>query len=152
MILAFSLMDIITVPFGYIMEWLYQLTSNYGVSLIFFSLIVKLILLYPSAKGKKGMMKMTRLNPQLKKLEAKYGDDKKAYQDAMMALYKAEGVNPSGGCLWSMLPLLIIFPLYAVVRQPMTYLLHTSRWWPPATSPNLRSRSAPPCPASPRPS
>ena len=124
MILAFSLMDIITVPFGYIMEWLYQLTSNYGVSLILFSLIVKLILLYPSAKGKKGMMKMTRLNPQLKKLEAKYGDDKKAYQDAMMALYKAEGVKPTGGCLWSLLPLLLLFPLYAVVRQPLTYLLH----------------------------
>ena len=124
MILAFSLMDIITVPFGYIMEWLYQLTSNYGVSLILFSLIVKLILLYPSAKGKKGMMKMTRLNPQLKKLEAKYGDDKKAYQDAMVALYKAEGVKPTGGCLWSLLPLLLLFPLYAVVRQPLTYLLH----------------------------
>ena len=106
MILAFSPMDIIKVPFGYIMEWLYQLTSNYGVSLILFSLIVKLILLYPSAKGKKGMMKMTRLNPQLKKLEAKYGDDKKAYQDAMVALYKAEGVKPTGGCLWSLLPLL----------------------------------------------
>ena len=124
MILAFSPMDIIKVPFGYIMEWLYQLTSNYGVSLILFSLIVKLILLYPSAKGKKGMMKMTRLNPQLKKLEAKYGDDKKAYQDAMVALYKAEGVKPTGGCLWSLLPLLLLFPLYAVVRQPLTYLLH----------------------------
>ena len=124
MILAFKLMEIIQVPFGYIMEWLYQLTSNYGVSLILFSLIVKLLMLYPSAKGKKGMMKMTRLNPQLKKLEAKYGDDKEAYQRAMMELYKAEGVNPSGGCLWTLLPLLIIFPLYAVVRQPMTYLLH----------------------------
>ena len=124
MILAFKLMEIIQVPFGYIMEWLYQLTSNYGVSLILFSLIVKLILLYPSAKGKKGMMKMTRLNPQLKKLEAKYGDDKKAYQDAMVALYKAEGVSPTGGCLWSLLPLLLLFPLYAVVRQPLTYLLH----------------------------
>ena len=39
MVLAFRLMDIITVPFGYIMEWLYRLTSNYGVSLILFSLI-----------------------------------------------------------------------------------------------------------------
>ena len=124
MILAFSPMDIIKVPFGYIMEWLYQLTSNYGVSLILFSLIVKLILLYPSAKGKKGMMKMTRLNPQLKKLEAKYGDDKEAYQRATVALYKAEGVSPTGGCLWSLLPLLLLFPLYAVVRQPLTYLLH----------------------------
>ena len=124
MVLAFSLMDIITVPFGYIMEWLYRLTSNYGVSLILFSLIVKLILLYPSLRGKKGMMKMARLNPQLKKLEAKYGDDKEAYQRATVALYKAEGVSPTGGCLWSLLPLLLLFPLYAVVRQPLTYLLH----------------------------
>ena len=124
MILAFSPMDIIKVPFGYIMEWLYRLTSNYGVSLILFSLIVKLILLYPSLRGKKGMMKMARLNPQLKKLEAKYGDDKEAYQRATVALYKAEGVSPTGGCLWSLLPLLLLFPLYAVVRQPLTYLLH----------------------------
>ena len=124
MVLAFSLMDIFTVPFGYIMEWLYRLTSNYGVSLILFSLIVKLILLYPSLRGKKGMMKMSRLNPQLKKLEAKYGDDKEAYQKATVALYKAEGVSPTSGCLWSMLPLLLLFPLYAVVRQPLTYLLH----------------------------
>ena len=124
MVLAFSLMDIITVPFGYIMEWLYRLTSNYGVSLILFSLIVKLILLYPSLRGKKGMMKMSRLNPQLKQLEAKYGDDKEAYQRATVALYKAEGVSPTGGCLWTLLPLLLLFPLYAVVRQPLTYLLH----------------------------
>ena len=124
MVLAFSLMDIFTVPFGYIMEWLYRLTSNYGVSLILFSLIVKLILLYPSLRGKKGMMKMSRLNPQLKKLEAKYGDDKEAYQKATVALYKAEGVSPTSGCLWSLLPLLLLFPLYAVVRQPLTYLLH----------------------------
>ena len=124
MILAFSLMDIVTVPFGYIMEWLYRLTSNYGVSLILFSLIVKLILLYPSLRGKKGMMKMSRLNPQLKQLEAKYGDDKEAYQRATVALYKAEGVSPTGGCLWTMLPLLLLIPLYSVVRNPLTYLLH----------------------------
>ena len=97
MVLAFSLMDIITVPFGYIMEWLYRLTSNYGVSLILFSLIVKLILLYPSLRGKKGMMKMSRLNPQLKKLEAKYGDDKEAYQKATVALYKGEHKDADEG-------------------------------------------------------
>lgn len=127
MVLAFSLSDIVTVPFGYIMEWLYQLTSNYGLSLILFSLIVKLIMLYPSAKGKKGMMKMSRLSPQLKKLEEKYGNDKVAYQRATAALYKAEGVAPTSGCLWSLLPLLLIFPLYAVVRHPLTYLLHLSQ-------------------------
>ena len=124
MILAFSLMDIIRVPFGYILEYLYNWTSNYGVALILFSLIVKLLLLYPSAKGKKNMMKMSRMAPQLKQLEKKYGDDKEAYQRATMALYKEEGVSPTGGCLWTLLPLLILIPLYTVIRQPMVYLMH----------------------------
>ncbi|MBE6932631.1 MAG: YidC/Oxa1 family membrane protein insertase [Ruminococcaceae bacterium] len=124
MILAFSLMDIIRVPFGYILEWLYNWTANYGVALILFSLIVKLLLLYPSAKGKKNMMKMSRMAPQLKQLEKKYGDDKEAYQRATVALYKEEGISPTGGCLWTLLPLLILIPLYTVIRQPMVYLMH----------------------------
>lgn len=126
MILAFSLMDIIRVPFGYVLEFLYNLTSNYGVALILFSLIVKLLLLYPSAKGKKNMMKMSRMAPQLKKLEKKYGDDKEAYQRAVVALYKEEGISPTGGCLWTFLPLLILIPLYTVIREPMVYLMHLS--------------------------
>ena len=124
MTLAFSLMDIIRVPFGYILEYLYNWTSNYGVALILFSLIVKLLLLYPSAKGKKNMMKMSRMAPQLKQLEKKYGDDKEAYQRATVALYKEEGISPTGGCLWTLLPLLILIPLYTVIREPMVYLMH----------------------------
>ena len=124
MILAFGLMDIIRVPFGYVLEFFYNLTSNYGVALILFSLVVKLLLLYPSAKGKKNMMKMSRMAPQLKQLEKKYGDDKEAYQRATVALYKEEGISPTGGCLWTLLPLLILIPLYTVIRQPMVYLMH----------------------------
>ncbi len=127
MVLAFSLLDIIRVPFGYILEWLYIWTANYGVALILFSLILKLLLLYPTAKGKKGMMKTTRLAPQLKKLEAKYGDDKEGYMKATQALYKAEGASPTGGCLWSFLPILILIPLYMVIRQPMIYMLHLTQ-------------------------
>ena len=126
MVLAFGLMDIIRVPFGYILEWLYNFTGSYGIALILFSLIVKLLLLYPSAKGKKSMMKTSRLAPQLKQLEIKYGDDKEAYQRATMALYKEEGIKPTSGCLWSFLPLLILIPLYTVIRQPIQYMMHLS--------------------------
>ena len=52
MFLAFSFGDIIRVPFGYLMDWLYQFTNNYGLALILFAILVKLILLYPTAKGK----------------------------------------------------------------------------------------------------
>lgn len=124
MFLAFGVLDIIKVPFGYLLELLYQWTSNYGVALILFSVIVKLLLLYPTAKGKKGMMKTTRLAPQLKALEKKYGDDKEAYASATRALYKEEGVSPTSGCLWSFLPLLILILLYSIIRYPMQYMLH----------------------------
>ena len=124
MFLAFHLSDIVTIPFGYILSFLYQVTSNYGVALILFTIIVKLVLLPASAKGKKNMMKMSRLSPLLKKIQERYPDDQMKQQQAMNDLYKREGVSMTGGCLWSMLPLLILFPLYAVVRQPITYMLH----------------------------
>ena len=88
-----SLSDIIRVPFGYLLEWLYQFTSNYGLALILFSLVVKVVLLPLSIKSKKSMLKMSRLAPLAKALEAKYGDDKQKYQQELMTLYKQEGVS-----------------------------------------------------------
>ncbi len=124
MFLAFSFADILQVPFGYLMDGLYQLTTNYGLALILFAIIVKLILLYPTAKGKKSTMKMSRLTPRVQVLRDRYADDQQKQNEAIQALYKEEGVSMGGGCLWSLVPLLIMFPLYAVVRQPITYMLH----------------------------
>lgn len=123
MILAFRLADIVQVPFGWLLATLYQFTANYGVALIIFSVIVKLVLLPATAKGKKSTMKMSRLQPQIKAIQAKYPDDQQKQSQLMQALYKEEGVSMGGGCLWSLLPLLILFPLYAVVRQPIVYML-----------------------------
>ena len=89
---SFSISDVIRVPFGYLMDWLYRFFKNYGVAIILFSLIVKLVLLPMGIKSKKSMLKMSRLAPLAKALEAKYGDDKQKYQQELMALYKEEGV------------------------------------------------------------
>ena len=124
MFLAFKLADIIQVPFGYLMSWLYQLTTNYGWTLILFAIVVKFILYPVTAKSKKSTMKMSRLTPRIKAIQKKYENDQQKQSEAMRALYKEEGVSMGGGCLWSFVPLLILFPLYAVVRQPITYMLH----------------------------
>ena len=116
-------MDFIRVPFGYVLEFFYGFLNNYGLALILFSFVVKLILLPFSAKSKKSMMKMSRLQPQLKQLELACGDDKQKYQQEVMALYKSEGVSMYGGCLWSFLPLLFLLPLYTVIREPLHYLM-----------------------------
>ena len=126
MILAFKLADIIQVPFGYLLSLLNQLTSNYGLALIIFAIVLKLILLPITAKSKKSTMKMSRLTPKLQALQKKYAGDQQKLNEATQALYREEGVSMGGGCLWSLVPLLILLPLYAVVRQPITYMLHES--------------------------
>ncbi len=127
MILAFSIWDIIQVPFGYLLDWLYQLTSSYGVALILFAVLVKIILFPATAKSKKSSMKMSRLTPRLQAIQKKYENDQQKQSQAIQELYKAEGVSMGGGCLWSLLPLLILLPLYTVVRQPIQYMLHESK-------------------------
>ena len=125
MFLAFQISDIITIPFGYLLDWLYQFTTNYGLALILFALIVRLVLLPITAKSKKSMMKMSRLQPRIQELQRKYANDKQKQQEAIQQLQKEEGASMGcGGCLWSLLPLLLLLPLYQVIRQPLVYMLH----------------------------
>ena len=115
--------DYVKLPFSYLLRWLYDLTGSFGFALILFALVVKLLLLPASAKSKKSMMKMSRLTPQVKALEQKFGDDKQAYQQAVNELYRKEGAGGCGGCLWSLLPLLLLIPLYEIIREPITWLM-----------------------------
>ncbi len=127
MLLAFQLTDIITVPFGWLLGFLYQLTSNYGVSLIIFAVIVQLVLMPITAKSKKSTMKMSRLQPRMQEIRTKYANDQQKQNEALMQLQKEEGLGMGcGGCLWSLVPMLILLPLYTVVRQPMVYILGLS--------------------------
>ena len=126
MFLAFKLTDIVHVPFGWLIAQLYQLTTNYGVALIIFAFLVKLILLPPTAKGKKSMMKMSRITPRVQAIQKKYANDQQKQSEAIRDLYKEEGVSMGGGCLWSFLPILVLIPLYTVVRQPITFMLQQS--------------------------
>lgn len=126
MFLAFKLSDIITVPFGYLLSWLYNFTGNYGVAMILFALIVQTILLPIRAKSKKTMMKMSRLTPRMQALQERYANDPQKQNEAIQKLYQEEGVSMGGGCLWSFVPLLILLPLFTVIRQPITYILMES--------------------------
>ncbi len=118
---------IITVPFGYLLDWLYQFTTNYGVALMLFAVVVQLVLLPITAKSKKSMMKMSRLQPKIQEIQRKYANDKQKQNEAIQKLQQEEGATMGcGGCLWSFIPLLILIPLYSVVRQPIIYMLHES--------------------------
>ncbi len=119
-------MDFIAKPFGWLLMWLYELTKNYGVAVFLFALVVKVVLLYFSAKSKKSMMRQTRFTPYLKELEARYEGNKQKYQEEVAKLYKEEGINPMGGCLWSLLPFPILLALYRAIRFPITIMMGVS--------------------------
>ena len=127
MILAFKLSDIITVPFGWLLALLYHTTNNYGVALIIFGLAVQVILTPINAKAKKGMMGMSRLTPQVQDIQRRYPNDPQKQNELTQKLYQDAGVSMTGGCLWSFIPMLILIPLYAVIRQPITYILMESQ-------------------------
>ena len=117
---------IITVPFGWLLGQLYSLTDNYGIAMILFALAVQTFMLPMRIKSKKSSMKMARLTPKLQAIQKKYAGDQQKINEATQALYREEGASMGGGCLWSLLPLLILIPLYTVVRQPIVYMLHES--------------------------
>ena len=121
-----SLGSIITVPFNWLLMTLYNLVGNYGVAIILFALVVKIILLPFQMKSKRSMMRQASLNPQLKALEKKYGDNKQKYQEEVQKLYKEEGIKPLGGCLWSLIPFPILIALYSVIRMPLKHAMSMS--------------------------
>ena len=120
--------EIIRIPFGYVLEFLNKLTGNYGVALILFAIIVRVLLIPINAKSKKSMMKMSRLQPKIQAIQRKYPDDKQKQNEAIQKLQQEEGASMGcGGCLWSLVPLLILLPLFQVIRQPIVYMLHESQ-------------------------
>ncbi len=113
---------LIVEPFGWLLKLCYNLVGNYGIAIIIFTLLSKLVILPFQMKSKKSMMEMQRLQPKLRELEKKYKDDKERYALETQKLYKKEGVSMFGGCLPMLITLPIMIGLYSVVRQPLTYI------------------------------
>ena len=118
-----ALGNIITVPFAALMRWLYALTGSYGISIILFGLVVKLVVLPFQMKSKRSMVRMGRLSNKQQELQKQYANNQRKYQEELQKLYQEEGVNPASGCLWSFLPLFILIPLHSVIRMPITHFM-----------------------------
>ena len=126
MFLAFKLSNLITVPFGWLLGQLYNLFENYGIAMIVFGILVQLIMLPIKAKSKKSMMKMSRVQPMIQDIQRRYANDTQKQNEMLQKLYQEEGISMGGGCLWSMVPLFILIPLFTVIREPLTYILGES--------------------------
>lgn len=117
------LIDIVGVPLGFIMKLIYNLVGNYGVSIILFTLVTKLILLPIYYKQQKNQARTQLLNPKLAKLREKYKNKPEKFQEEQLRLYGEENINPYAGCLPSLLSLVVLWGVLGVVYKPMTYIL-----------------------------
>lgn len=117
---------IICIPFAWLVRLLYNLTGSYGVAIILFTLVIKLIMLPFQMKSKKSMMRMSRMSGRLQEIQKKYANNQTKQAEEIQKLYAEEGVNPMSGCLWSFLPLPILLALYSIIRQPITHFMMLS--------------------------
>jgi len=105
----------LTKPFFYGLSGLYDMIGNFGLSIIVFTIFVRLALFPLANKSYKSMGKMRELAPRIQKMREDFGEDKPRLQREMMALYKAENVNPAAGCLPIILQIPVFFALYKVL-------------------------------------
>lgn len=116
----------ICVPFAFLTRLFYSWTGSYGVALILFTLVVKLVLLPFQLKSKKSMLRMNRMQGKLNDIKTRYANNQQKQQEAMAELYAKEGINPISGCLWSMIPFPILIALYYIIRVPLRYFMSLS--------------------------
>ena len=114
---------LICIPFAWLVRLFYNLTNSYGMAIILFTLVIKLIMLPFQMKSKKSMMRMSRMSGRMQEIQKKYANNQTKQAEEMQKLYTEEGVNPMSGCLWSFLPLPILLALYSIIRQPITHFM-----------------------------
>ena len=119
-----ALFNFIGSIFGYVLLFFNNVFGNFGVSIIFFTLFTRLLMFPLTIKQQKGMAGMQRLQPKMKELQEKYGNDKARYNEEVTKLYQREGQSPTGGCLPMFIQLPIFYGLYRAICMPLTCTLH----------------------------
>ena len=107
---------------GYLLNWLYELFGNYGISIILFSFIIRIILMPITIKQQKTMKKSSEMQEKMKVLQVKYKNNPEELNKATMELYKSEKFSPFSGCLSSILQIIIILSVFWLVSKPLTYM------------------------------
>ena len=132
-------MRLLATPLGYLLTFLYNLVGNYGIAVLIITIIVKACLYPVYAKQMKSSMKMSKLQPKIQELQQKYGNDRETYSEKVQELYKSEGASMYGGCLPMIIQMFVIMGLFALFRNPMSYMtdenmlyaIHESFLWIP---------------------
>ncbi len=117
--------QIILTPFSWLLSFFHSF-SNYGIALILFAIVIKLILFPFSIKSKRSMIQMNLIQGKVQQIQKQYAKNREKMNEEIQKLYAKEKVNPTSGCLWSLIPLFILWPLYAIIRRPLYHMMGQS--------------------------
>jgi YidC/Oxa1 family membrane protein insertase len=131
-------LNFIAMPMGQLLHWIVNYVDNYGVAIIIFTIITKLLLLPINIKQTHSTKRMNDIQPKMKAIQEKYKGDKEKLNVKLMELYKEEKYNPASGCLPALIQLPIVIALFNVLREPVKYVFGTQQaydlvekgfWW-----------------------
>lgn len=108
--------------FGYVLNFIYEIIKNYGLAIILFSVLLKLLLLPLTIKQQKTLKKSQKMQGELKNIQERYKNDPEKLNQEMMALYKRENMSPFSGCLSSIIQIILLLAMFYLVRNPLTYM------------------------------
>ena len=136
-------MGILATPLSYLLTWMYDFIGNYGITLLVFTAIIKVVMYPLYAKQIKSTIKMSRMQPKIREIQQKYAKDQNMMNQKIAELYKEEGGSMYGGCLPMIIQMIIIMGLFSLLRNPMNYIesdsmlfaIHESFLWIPDLAP-----------------
>lgn len=117
-----GIFDILAVPLGYILWFIYRFIGNYFISIFLFTLVVRAATFPLSLKSQKSQADRAKLAPRLERLQKKYAQDKQKLQQKQMELYEKEGVSMTGGCLPMVIQMVVLMGIISVIYMPLTHL------------------------------
>lgn len=106
----------LTKPFFYVLDFLYNLIGNMGWAILLFAALLRLLMFPVANKSYESMSKMKKLQPKIKELQERYGDDKQKLNAETMNFYRKEKINPASGCLPMLIQIPVFFSLYKVLN------------------------------------
>ena len=115
-------MGVLASLFGYVLNFLYNLVQNYGIAIILFTVLLKIVMLPISIKQQRTMKKSQEVQKEVDKAQLKYKNNPEMLSKEVMAIYKREKVSPFSGCLSGILQLVIFISVFYLVSRPLTYM------------------------------
>lgn len=108
--------------FGFILNFIYEIVNNYGIAIILFSILIKLLMLPISIKQQKTMKKSVKIQAKMKEIQFKYKNNPEKLNQETLELYKNENMSPFSGCFSAIAQIILLFAVFYLVRSPLTYM------------------------------